>query len=848
MYCTNCGKDNPDNNKFCLQCGQPLGVEAPGGVTPPTPSGTQRASSSRLWLGLLGLLVVAGIIAAAVFFVVPALQAPGPEMVVGFPNRDNEVDLKLLRVGQDEQEAQDLADNAIDPNQFTYNASLWYTDAQNRERPNRSVGSGFGGFLPNSDRLIIYYLDGEDVRVLDTAIGAEEVVETISTDALPLSLNYLPQLDSLFLSETRDDNSRCYIAPSGEKATRLGKADSCYVDRGGNTVLMTERNSDNEFTLSTMDLDGANEVTLLDDIEGVTSFRTSIDFSHIAYHQRTTDDGAEITLIDRMTGDTLLTTGEYVAIVDYAFLGDSNVLFYVAENEDGELELRTSQAADPIATTATLGVPWLSQDPWLIYVTGDEDGENGVYSHNQETGETGEVMVADGLRLAVLSDPARILIREASDNELIIHSTNIAGGEMIDLYSEDDVTLTTAYQPADMPMLYFLLQDDSGDEHLFVTPPDQETGFNLIEGWYNIEPLTLSGDGSQLIFKGQEDSGDDWVLYAIAVADGASEIKLDDSGEDYRNAVFDPSGDSVIYTAVEGENVDDVAIYQTPLDGEERPTKLYDEAFISDVRWAALNPFSAGNLFWTGNTLEGTSYCPGVRVIAPGDTLSRTLQDPFEGDCLRFNARADEPYTFKLTSPDDERFVFALTIYDRFGTQMTYYNGSFTGRDPRLVFTTPDSGSYFIKVTGSGAETEPVYELEFNEGIGEAALDGATVLDLRDSVTSVTDNITADDEFLLETLNTSGYGDFYAFAGSEGDTVVIDVLIGPGGSELDPFVTLLSPSLEIVRQDDDGGQGLNSRIETVLPSSGRFYIMVTARSGEFGVGNEYAYRLDLARR
>lgn len=62
MFCTNCGKDNPDSNKFCLQCGQPMAGGAAGQPSATREKGARAVPRRLLGCGaaLVGVLLLFG--------------------------------------------------------------------------------------------------------------------------------------------------------------------------------------------------------------------------------------------------------------------------------------------------------------------------------------------------------------------------------------------------------------------------------------------------------------------------------------------------------------------------------------------------------------------------------------------------------------------------------------------------------------------------------------------------------------------------------------------------------------------------------------------------------------------
>jgi len=66
----------------------------------------------------------------------------------------------------------------------------------------------------------------------------------------------------------------------------------------------------------------------------------------------------------------------------------------------------------------------------------------------------------------------------------------------------------------------------------------------------------------------------------------------------------------------------------------------------------------------------------------------------------------------------------------------------------------------------------------------------------------------------------------YAFNATAGDSVVV-TMDATDGSSVDARLVLLGTAGQWVATDDDGGEGLNSRIEAEIPTDGSYYIVAT---------------------
>lgn len=73
-------------------------------------------------------------------------------------------------------------------------------------------------------------------------------------------------------------------------------------------------------------------------------------------------------------------------------------------------------------------------------------------------------------------------------------------------------------------------------------------------------------------------------------------------------------------------------------------------------------------------------------------------------------------------------------------------------------------------------------------------------------------------------LEDLSYADFYTFTGTQGQLVTIDL----ASSAFDTYLGLANADGTWVIEDDDGGDGTNSRIVAVLPASGQYFIMANS--------------------
>ena len=80
-------------------------------------------------------------------------------------------------------------------------------------------------------------------------------------------------------------------------------------------------------------------------------------------------------------------------------------------------------------------------------------------------------------------------------------------------------------------------------------------------------------------------------------------------------------------------------------------------------------------------------------------------------------------------------------------------------------------------------------------------------------------------------LDDGSYADFYAFSGTAGQQVTINL----SSDAFDSYLGLASADGTVIAEDDDGGGGLNSRIVATLPATGTYIILAnSALPNQFG--------------
>ncbi len=613
MYCRNCGGENSENYKFCRHCGAPATYGAEFPQTPDTPyplpstvsassppKGGQPAQSAAqstgagfpsrpILLAAGGGMVLLLVLLAAGMWGLNALRGTGSSRIlIGAPDRHGEADLYLLRPGQKIEDGVLLAEDT----QSTYGQFVAVTNQQELYQIGNYL-TNYGGFIPHSDKLLVWYFDDQNEYVLGYMDDNDDALTPIFDSRENTTYGYVfREGKDIVVIESRSSSERCYHARKGSPAKRVAKADACTPARNGNAIFTQDTNSKG-LSLSVMDLDGEHETQLLEDEENISNVLISSDASRVLYIEEKPNE-SQIFMLDGKTGDKIGQGEELLRIEGAGFAQQGNRAYYLGENDDDEMELFTfiDGVSVSVAQGYSVGAALNRDGSQLIYLIGDEDDEKTLYVH-PTSGNGEDVQVLRGnLTFALMESPERILIGEQDKDELAIYSASITGGNLLQLYREDDMDVESAYYIRGENMLYLLLRDTDEMMYLYVVNTENGEGALLVDEWAGIEILDSAKDGSRVVLTGVEDIGDEQILYLADSTTGTDPVELDDDADDYVNAVFTRNGKEILYTAITGYDSDEVEIRQIKAKGGSHFETLYTEAYLIDAGWDILFPFA----------------------------------------------------------------------------------------------------------------------------------------------------------------------------------------------------------------------------------------------------------------
>lgn len=218
----------------------------------------------------------------------------------------------------------------------------------------------------------------------------------------------------------------------------------------------------------------------------------------------------------------------------------------------------------------------------------------------------------------------------------------------------------------------------------------------------------------------------------------------------------------------------------------------------------------------------------GGRILTASQSFSGQLDssDPVWTDdtfyeLWRYNGRAGERLTITMRSPSFNSYM----QYGRMsGNDFSYLGGS-TSRtvggqqETVLDVTLSETGEYGIRANSHGRHTGP-YTLVVSSSLGSTAATSTRSSGTLTVGSRVSGSLQPSD---MQT-DSGWHHDDYTFSGSRGDVIYVDMM----ASDFDPYLDIYDDDGRVA-YDDDGGEGLNSRIVFTLPGSGTYTICARSR-------------------
>jgi len=234
------------------------------------------------------------------------------------------------------------------------------------------------------------------------------------------------------------------------------------------------------------------------------------------------------------------------------------------------------------------------------------------------------------------------------------------------------------------------------------------------------------------------------------------------------------------------------------------------------------------------NVSAGGDSGADLRSIQTGQTRDSELDesDPEAGflrgyyEPVTFDGESGQSVTIDMESANGDTYLF---LYGPDGNRVAE-NDDYQGLNSQISTTLDETGEYTIIATSFDNEATFDYELSLSTE------ESAEAVDLRSISYGETRNGSIDSAD-PESETYRGNYEPVTFDGESGDNVTIDMT-----SEDDTYLILLGPDGTIVAENDDY-EGLDSRIETELPSDGSYTIVATS----FDSRATFDYELTLER-
>ena len=214
-------------------------------------------------------------------------------------------------------------------------------------------------------------------------------------------------------------------------------------------------------------------------------------------------------------------------------------------------------------------------------------------------------------------------------------------------------------------------------------------------------------------------------------------------------------------------------------------------------------------------------------ILEAGDAESRNRSES-RADCYTFSGTAGDRVDISLNSDDFDTYLYLL---DADGEVVVSDDGGGDGGNSRITsFALPSTETFAIEATSFSGSSTGTYTLTLTR------FESATCTPISYGQTLEGSLEATDDESRNQ---TDSLADCYTFSAVEGDRISVSL----SSNDFDTYVFLSDALGEVVASDDDGGDGINSRIVSFpAPSTGTFSIEATSYFGGTGT-----YTLTLTR-
>ena len=190
------------------------------------------------------------------------------------------------------------------------------------------------------------------------------------------------------------------------------------------------------------------------------------------------------------------------------------------------------------------------------------------------------------------------------------------------------------------------------------------------------------------------------------------------------------------------------------------------------------------------------------------------------GDSYSVAGRSGQTWQISLESVDFDPY---LILQNSSGETIAENDDTLDSRNSLLNFTVPNDDNYRIVATSFGDQGSGSYQLRVQE-----------VQDVNPPIIQqATAQLNPNDSVVARSYDRQGNA--YPIQGQAGQRLQVNLT----SQDLDTYLILQNQAGEVVAEDDDGGDGTNSFLDTVLPTTGTYQVVATS----YGEGNTGTYQL-----
>jgi hypothetical protein len=217
-----------------------------------------------------------------------------------------------------------------------------------------------------------------------------------------------------------------------------------------------------------------------------------------------------------------------------------------------------------------------------------------------------------------------------------------------------------------------------------------------------------------------------------------------------------------------------------------------------------------------GAAQQPTAIQPGHTVtgsLSPGDPTMMG-QGPFR--VYRLDATAGQRLVLTLQSSDFDAFLSVLRPVGGITEMLASDDDSGGEMNARLRWVVPATGPYFVLAHALGANTSGRYTLRVEEAAPPRPATPQAI-----STGEARRGTLTQQSPVLDNYGSDVFYDLYSIDGRAGQHLVITL----DSDDFDAFLEfgpIIGNVVNVTHSDDDGGEGMNSRLRVTIPADGRY--------------------------